>query len=32
LSSHKFRNFSPVNWVPLLVMMELGTPKRKMMF
>jgi hypothetical protein len=27
LSSQKYRIFSPVNWVPLSVMMELGTPK-----
>jgi hypothetical protein len=25
------RNFLPVNWVPLSVMMEFGTPKRWMM-
>jgi hypothetical protein len=31
-SSQKFRNFLPVNWVPLSVMMEFGTPKRWMMF
>jgi hypothetical protein len=30
-SSQKSRNFLPVNWVPLLVMMEFGTPKRWMM-
>jgi hypothetical protein len=27
----KSRNFFPVNWVPLSVMMEFGTPKRWMM-
>jgi hypothetical protein len=31
-SSQKSRNFFPVNCVPLLVMMEFGTPKRWMMF
>jgi hypothetical protein len=31
LSSQKSRNFLPVNWVPLSVMMEFGTPKRWMM-
>jgi hypothetical protein len=31
-SSQKSRNFFPVNYVPLLVMMEFGTPKRWMMF
>jgi hypothetical protein len=30
-SSQKSRNFLPVNWVPLSVMMEFGTPKRWMM-
>jgi hypothetical protein len=30
-SSQKSRNFFPVNWVPLSVMMEFGTPKRWMM-
>jgi hypothetical protein len=29
--SQKSRNFLPVNWVPLSVMMEFGTPKRWMM-
>jgi hypothetical protein len=28
LSSHKLRNFFPVNWAPLLVMIVLGMPKR----
>jgi hypothetical protein len=31
-SSQKSRNFFPVNYVPLSVMMEFGTPKRWMMF
>jgi hypothetical protein len=31
-SSQKFRNFFLVNYVPLSVMMEFGTPKRWMMF
>jgi hypothetical protein len=31
-SSQKSRNFFPVNYVPLSVMMEFGTPKRSMMF
>jgi hypothetical protein len=31
LSSQKFRNFFPVNWVSLSVMIALGTPKRKTM-
>jgi hypothetical protein len=30
--SHKSRNFFPVNYVPLSVMMEFGTPKRWTMF
>jgi hypothetical protein len=30
-SSQKSRNFFPVNWVLLSVMMEFGTPKRWMM-
>jgi hypothetical protein len=30
-SSQKSRNFFPVNYVPLSVMMEFGTPKRWMM-
>jgi hypothetical protein len=30
--SQKSRNFFPVNYVPLSVMMESGTPKRWMMF
>jgi hypothetical protein len=30
-SSQKSRNFLPVNWVSLSVMMEFGTPKRWMM-
>jgi hypothetical protein len=30
-SSHKSRNFFPVNGGPLSVMMEFGTPKRCMM-
>jgi hypothetical protein len=30
LSSQKYRNFS-VNWVPLSVILVLGTPKQKMM-
>jgi hypothetical protein len=30
-SSQKSRNFLLVNWVPLSVMMEFGTPKRWMM-
>jgi hypothetical protein len=30
-SSQKSRNFLTVNWVPLSVMMEFGTPKRWMM-
>jgi hypothetical protein len=30
-SSQKSRNFFPVNYVPLSVMMEFGTPKRRMM-
>jgi hypothetical protein len=29
-SSQKSRNFLPVNWVPLSVMMEFGTPNRWM--
>jgi hypothetical protein len=29
-SSQKSRNFFPVNYVPLLVMMEFGTPNRWM--
>jgi hypothetical protein len=29
--SQNSRNFLPVNWDPLLVMMELGTPNRQMM-
>jgi hypothetical protein len=32
LSSQKSRNFSPVNWVSLLVMIELGTSKHKIMY
>jgi hypothetical protein len=31
-SSQKSRNFFPVNYVPLSVMMEFGTPKRWMIF
>jgi hypothetical protein len=31
LSSQKSRSFSPVNWVPLSVIIELGTPKQKIM-
>jgi hypothetical protein len=31
-SSQKSRNFFPVNYVPLSVMTEFGTPKRWMMF
>jgi hypothetical protein len=31
-SSQKSRNFFPVNFVPLSVMLEFGTPKRWMMF
>ena len=31
-SSQKSRNFFPVNYVPLSVLMEFGTPKRWMMF
>jgi hypothetical protein len=31
-SSQKSRNFFPVNYVPLSVMMEFGTPKRWIMF
>jgi hypothetical protein len=31
LSSQKSRNLSLVNWVPLLVMIELGTPIQKIM-
>src|SRR5690349_14122170 len=31
-SLQKLRNFFHVNWVPLSVTMELGTPKRWMMF
>jgi hypothetical protein len=30
-SSQKSRNFLPVKWVPLSVIMEFGTPKRWMM-
>jgi hypothetical protein len=31
-SSQKSRNFFPVNYVPLSVMMEFGTPKRWIIF
>jgi hypothetical protein len=31
LLSQKLRNFFPVNWVPLSVMIVLGMPKRYMM-
>jgi hypothetical protein len=31
-SSQKSRNFFPVNYVPLTVMIEFGTPKRWMIF
>jgi hypothetical protein len=31
-SSQKSRKFFPVNYMPLSVMMEFGTPKRWMMF
>jgi hypothetical protein len=30
-SSQKYKNFLPMNWVPLSVMVEFGTPERWMM-